>query len=477
MTRPAFADRFDTERFVLVHKDGTLLFPYKEKRADARGGYSFVAGTGRSGGKRDGEEIFVDTVEELVLLAVRDGKPVCARPLDRSKGAAKYSLRTGTVIAGYGLAEELAHLVDGLELKPRGTVDSIVAEARTAAPSGALTSARRNGEGLSKVARISYNSAEWTRATGDARRQEDDDTYNARMGFGHEDWLFRNEWLLEGWRYAFIQGVNKSHAKLVREGLPFNILLFTVLPDKSRRYVAHVSDVECLSDDQADMALEAFRANGWFDRMREEIEAVGGTTSALQDQQWSRHVLNVRFRLDKVRRLDSLAPQEDPIHRLNRYVLYDATAVGLAAWRPPLSLPGRTGSTQAPVQAAYVRAGVGPIVVTPEHARMQKLLGEQLASEFPEAIIRFEDERVDVILRQEDRETLFEIKTDLSPKTVLREAIGQLLEYGHRGGTRSDCELRLVAVGRTPLGAQDEAYLEVLRSTYGLPLEYRVVKL
>ena len=259
MTKLSFAERLDTDRFVLVHKDGTLLFPYMEQRSDGSGQYSFVAGTGHGGGKRAGQEIFVDTIEELVLLAVREGKPVCARPRDRSKGAVKYSLRTGASILGYGLAQELTHLVDGVDLRPWGTVESVAAVSRAGAATAAGASLERpEPDSSSKVTRISYNSAGWTHPTGEARRQEDDGTYNARMGFGHEDWLFRNEWLIEGWRYAFLQGVNKSHGKLVREGVPFDVTLFTVLPDKSRQYVAHMSDVECLSDDQATWRCRPF---------------------------------------------------------------------------------------------------------------------------------------------------------------------------------------------------------------------------
>ncbi len=65
-----------------------------------------------------------------------------------------------------------------------------------------------------KITRISYNSKNWERPTGDARKHEAAGTYNHEHGFGHEDWLFRSEWQIDGWRYAFIQGVNKSQCSL-----------------------------------------------------------------------------------------------------------------------------------------------------------------------------------------------------------------------------------------------------------------------
>src|SRR5690242_6580887 len=108
---------------------------------------------------------------------------------------------------------------------------------------------------MHKVTRISYNSGGWQKPTGEAAKHEAAATYSHQYGFGHEDWLFRSEWVIDGWRYAFLQGVNKSQAKLLREAHPIDVTLFTIQPDKKRRYVATIHDVECLSDLQAQDAL------------------------------------------------------------------------------------------------------------------------------------------------------------------------------------------------------------------------------
>ena len=245
------------------------------------------------------------------------------------------------------------------------------------------------------MTRISYNSEHWVRPTGDARSQESADTYNSQMGFGHEDWLFRNEWLLDGWRYAFLQGVNKSHAKLVREQQAFDVTLFTVLPDKSRRYVARISDVECLDDTQADLALDAIRQNGWFDVMASEVAAVGGNVDALVGFSWSRHVVNVRFKMEKVAMLDLPILIGDPAMSLQRYMLYGSSAIGGGGWIAPRRLR-RVGTNQAPNQTPYLRGPTGPIEVCPEHSHMQDLLLNQLRAEYPDAHIVCEEDFVDI---------------------------------------------------------------------------------
>jgi hypothetical protein len=109
------------------------------------------------------------------------------------------------------------------------------------------------------VTRIAYNSSGWQRPTGEAAATEAKGSYNKQFGFGHEDWLFRTEWTLDGWRYAFLQGVNKSYKRLKKSGAPFDVRLFTVEPGKGTRYVAELRGVEYLDDAEAARALDEFR--------------------------------------------------------------------------------------------------------------------------------------------------------------------------------------------------------------------------
>lgn len=326
---------------------------------------------------------------------------------------------------------------------------------------------------MRKITRIAYNSAHWRKPTGEAGAQEIGGTYNNVNGFGHEDWLFRNEWLIDGWRYAFLQGVGKSHKKLIREKLPFDLNLYTVQTDKRRRYVAAIDEVECLDDRQAEAALETFRQMGWFDLMKAEIEAINGKVEALGSPQWARHVLNVRFRLQNVRMLpeDSFAAVGDPIWKLHRYVLTESPVANDAMER----IRGRRGTNQSPNLESYARKGTCSSEVTPEHALMQARLMAELQEEFPTARVVREENYIDVVVENDTDLRLYEIKSDLSPRTVLRHAIGQLLEYAHFQANPKGRNLHLVVVGRTPPSQADAAYINQLKQRFSLPLAYRVV--
>ena len=174
------------------------------------------------------------------------------------------------------------------------------------------------------VARLAFNSSGWRRPALSAEVQEADDTYRSVNGFGHEDWIFRNEWELDGWRYAFVQGVNRSRARLLREGVPFNLRLFTMPAAGDRRAIAEIREVECLDDLAADSVVEAYERLGWLNTMRAEVVAAGGRPDALDETGYSPHILNMRFRVSDVRMLDAGVPiaSDDPVSRLTRYGLY-----------------------------------------------------------------------------------------------------------------------------------------------------------
>jgi len=330
---------------------------------------------------------------------------------------------------------------------------------------------------MHKLARISYNSCGWLKPTGDARKYEAPGTYNHEHGFGHEDWLFRAEWQVDGWRYAFIEGVNKSHRRLVEAREPVDLTLFTIQPDRRRRYVATIRAVECLDGRQAADALSAFRERGWLGTMLDEIAKAGGNAAALGNAEWAKHVLNVRFRLENLARFDpdEFVLADDPVMRLNRYTLYDLAAPTQKS--SAASPRRRRGEETAPAGHPFLRRATAPVECTPEHARMQAKLLTELRAEFPAARIVREEDFVDVTLGTETELLLFEIKSDLEPRVVIRKALGQLLEYAFHPQREHPLPPRLVIVGRCPLTSTDKRYVEHLRNNFSLPLEYRVVPL
>lgn len=78
---------------------------------------------------------------------------------------------------------------------------------------------------------------------------------------------------------------------------------------------------------------------------------------------------------------------------------------------------------------------------------------------------------IDIVTKQKNRITFFEIKTSSSVRTSIRQAIPQLLEYAYWPDEKRAEEL--VIVSHLPITKAATRYLEHLRQLFKLPLSYR----
>lgn len=123
----------------------------------------------------------------------------------------------------------------------------------------------------------------------------------------------------------------------------------------------------------------------------------------------------------------------------------------------------------------HTRSGTTATDVSADHAKIQRKLVELLVNQYGAANVITEQEHVDVRVTTPTEEILFEIKSDESPAAVIRQAIGQLLEYAYLAPKQSARRLSLVIVGRTPPNEKERAYLTKLKTDFGLPLSYQTV--
>lgn len=166
------------------------------------------------------------------------------------------------------------------------------------------------------VTRLTWNTLGWRRPSGPGKGEKG--TYVAKSGFGHEEWLNRSEWVFGGWRYAFLQGVDRQRKRLIRKTL--NIRLYTISPMKERLYVGKLNSADVIDDETAKQALAFFRKSGFLAKMKQEVGAAGGKPTAFTS------VANIRFRPDSLRMYQRpvAAIPGDRILRFNRYAMIRA---------------------------------------------------------------------------------------------------------------------------------------------------------
>jgi hypothetical protein len=78
--------------------------------------------------------------------------------------------------------------------------------------------------------------------------------------------------------------------------------------------------------------------------------------------------------------------------------------------------------------------------------------------------------RLDAVVQHDGTYWFYEIKTALSARGCIREALPQLLEYSYWPGTQEAA--RLTVVGEPPLDDASAHYLDCLRSRFAVPIHY-----
>jgi hypothetical protein len=113
------------------------------------------------------------------------------------------------------------------------------------------------------------------------------------------------------------------------------------------------------------------------------------------------------------------------------------------------------------------------------HNILQHQLYRQLVAKHGKENVRSEQPsgvgtRIDTVLRNNEEYWFYEIKTALTPRACLREAIGQILEYGFWPGAQEPA--RLIVIGETPIDDEAREYLLRLEDRFSLRIEYQSIK-
>lgn len=173
-----------------------------------------------------------------------------------------------------------------------------------------------------KATRICWNKNQWVSPSGPEGKSVDKNSYEVDPGYGHEEWLLDLDKTISGYKYSFLQGVNtpkKSH-----QGKVFRISLYTVNNGK-KLCIGHINEVECVTREQAQAAVEKFKLHGWFGEMAEQLEEIGLDTSNVIEKDPLLN-FNIRFKPDSLVIYESPKDVTD-VYASPRYKLFDEISV------------------------------------------------------------------------------------------------------------------------------------------------------
>lgn len=141
----------------------------------------------------------------------------------------------------------------------------------------------------------------------------------------------------------------------------------------------------------------------------------------------------------------------------------------------PAFTPGHRPRT--PVGAGRGRVAIESTVL--RHNSLVETLYAELVDEHGRTAVGTEQPSglggfVDAVVKRNDkRYWIYEVKVAATASDAIRQALGQLLEYGYREGAWNP--ERLYVVGEATIDAESKKFLSRLRADFGIPIEYRQV--
>lgn len=344
---------------------------------------------------------------------------------------------------------------------------------------------------LLKICRLCPNSAQWRRPT--PKLHENKKAYTGQHGFGFEEWLNRDEWLLSGYkgssgayRYAHIQGLTTKNNAYVNQDV--RILFYVKEYGNNPQAVAVLEHGRVIDEAEATWAAKKIVKNNWLQLMHAEVKSIGASTKGLPPLPegstlltWENplYYANIKFLPEHLHFLE-------PRRRIHISSYYYSTALdwdGVIPEEidplPPLEVPDVEGGTGREERVdrfseqIIKHKEIAGKEFSPRQAPIQNSLARQLKKFYApkNGIVTCENDRVDIkLITHDGLATFIEIKPASSARQAIRQAIGQLLEYAHY--SEEDRADKLVIVSDARPEDEDLRYLDHLMRTYHLGISY-----
>ncbi len=292
-----------------------------------------------------------------------------------------------------------------------------------------------------KISRITWSTNRWVMPSGKEGKPKTGSGYEVKNGFGYEEWLFNGEMIIDGYKYGFLESVNKHYDKYSKEKCQFDISLYTRNDDEKQYFwVGTLKDVEIIDRDTAEWVLSEYKNRGWYDLMKTHLKNLNLQADLLDNfKPGKAPIFNIKFKWEQVSELpvDIIPIENKSDIPSNRYTLMNLPVSTRNRYEKPIKKKFSidTGSDEHNAKYSAVRRMPSrEIEVAMMHHKLQNKFLDYLKKQYPNYKSRrecrvCEASRIDAVMQTEKGYVFYEIKTYNNLRTSIREAIGQLLEY------------------------------------------------
>lgn len=292
----------------------------------------------------------------------------------------------------------------------------------------------------SKICRITWNTNGWIKPSG-LSGKSNYSSFEKENGFGHEEWLFDGDKIIDGYKYGFLEPIHKFRTKY--ENNLFDLLLYTRDSDSNKSYwVTTLKDVEVINSEESEKVLVHYKIEGWYDEMKSDLYNLSLDSKQLDTwiHEGVEQLFNVKFKASQINEIPNdliLVENQDEIPS-NRYLLMDLkneiTEKITEKIKTNFSFDN-SGSEEAELESKGKRKGNRKdIELEFKHNLLQKKFLQFLQNKYGRNTVKREctaygTSRIDITRKTNTGFVFYEIKTYNSLRSSIREGLGQLLEY------------------------------------------------
>lgn len=300
--------------------------------------------------------------------------------------------------------------------------------------------------------------------------------FENQYGFGGEEWLFNPRYLLDGYQYGFIRGVNDLAMEVTTVPKAW---LFAFNQETSERFiVGRITNLEVIKSNPDIIRIAERLYKRYLEDVTAELHEVGADENGLDTYGL---MPNVRFRFSGEELYEDMlpAPALDG-HQYNRflpYVVNKELQVLIDGVLPEENFTFAPGVARNSKQYERVTSPSVKIIKR-IHSDISTALEQYLVPEFSQnrknisiEKTRFGDNIADIVLMHRAEEiTILEIKTSGLARKNIREALGQLIDYSCWFGNLKI--KKLIIVAPSSLSPRETAYLQRIKNTLKISLGY-----
>lgn len=332
-----------------------------------------------------------------------------------------------------------------------------------------------------KIARITWNTNQWVKPSG-LLGKSINPSFEKENGFGHEEWLFDGDKVIDGFKYGFLEPIHKYRSNY--EGKVFDISLYTRDGVSNKTFwVTTLKNVQVLTDEESNEVFQQYKNQGWYDEMKADLYNLSLNSAQLDE--WIKEdgsgLFNVKFTASQINEIPiELIPviNEKDIPS-NRYTLMDIPK-NVQEKYEALTKTGfsfeNSGSEESDLGTKSKRTGrKREIELELKHNILQNKFLKYLQNTYGKAIVKREctaygASRIDITRKTDTGFVFYEIKTYNNLRTSIREGIGQLLEYSLYPNVQ-EAE-KLVLVSHVAPSNELIGYLNHIKEFINIPFSY-----